>query len=309
MVGKNKKELLKENSELKEELADITTKYDKLSERIKTLETELKCNKCVRTSENSTNVKKHPDQHIPLMYNCDKCRKEFDEEWKLNSHLKVCKVNKCDQCDKSFKYIEIKKKHVQISHENFKIYCHFFNNEKTCPYDAECVFLHEDSPKCKYGDSCERMYCMFKHEKKIECQQSDPGETVIINEDHSEKTEDFSSIQVLEVEIVNVDDHSVNDGNIDEIKDKNEENIKVSENTEIFDVNNKTDEHENNEKILLDNNLSGYEYKCLACDFKTNAKDDIRKHKLSIHNWCSVCFSTFSNHDKLNKHILKQHSN
>ena len=122
MTGKNKKELLKENLELKEELANIKTKYDQLSDRIKSLETEFKCNKCSdRTSANLTSVKKHQSQDIPLVYKCEQCRKEFDEEWKLNSHLKVCTMNKCDQCDKSFKYLEIKKKHVQISHENLRM--------------------------------------------------------------------------------------------------------------------------------------------------------------------------------------------
>ena len=184
ITGKNKPELLTENSELEEELTDIKTKYDELSERIKSLETEIKCNKCDKTSANSTSVKKHQHQLISSAHKCDQCRKEFDEEWKLNTHLKVCRINKCDQCDKSFKCLEIKKKHVQISHENFNIYCHFFTDEKTRPYDVECVFLHEDSAKCKYGDSCERIYCMFKHEKKRKCQQSDiieQDETVIVN--------------------------------------------------------------------------------------------------------------------------------
>ena len=101
MTGKNKKELLKENSELKEELADIKLKYDQLSERIKSLETEFKCNKCDRTSTNSTSVKKHQSRDISLVYKCEQCRKE--------SHLKVCKMNKCDECDKFFKYLKIKK--------------------------------------------------------------------------------------------------------------------------------------------------------------------------------------------------------
>ena len=129
MTGKNKKELQKENSELKEELTDIKTKYDELLERIKSLEKDLNCNKCDKSSANSSSVKKHQNEHIPLIYECEQCRKEFDEEWKLGSHLKVCKMIKCDQCEKSFKYLEIKKKHVQISHENLRIYCHFFNNE------------------------------------------------------------------------------------------------------------------------------------------------------------------------------------
>ena len=70
----------------------------------------------------------------------------------------------CDQCDKTFKYEDTKEKHIKISHENLKIYCHYYNNEKECPFDDDCVYLHEDSVDCKYGDLCERDMCMFKHE-------------------------------------------------------------------------------------------------------------------------------------------------
>ena len=41
-------------------------------------------------------------------------------------------------------------------------------NKKTCPYDEECVFLHEDSKLCRYGENCERTYCMFKHDDNTE---------------------------------------------------------------------------------------------------------------------------------------------
>ena len=91
---------------------------------------------------------------------------------------------------------------MQISHENFNIYCHFFTDEKTCPYDVECVFLHEDSAKCKYGDACERLYCMFKHEKKKEFEQSDiieQDENDSVIENNSVQTEDYSSIHEVEV--------------------------------------------------------------------------------------------------------------
>ena len=55
-------------------------------------------------------------------------------------------------------------KHIQISHGNMKIYCHFFNNEKKCPYENECIFLHDDAGFCRYGVLWERNdCCMYKH--------------------------------------------------------------------------------------------------------------------------------------------------
>ena len=69
----------------------------------------------------------------------------------------------CGQCEKSFKNVELLNKHSKITHENLKIYCHYYNNSKTCPFKEECLFLHVEAPICKYGKLCERMLCMFKH--------------------------------------------------------------------------------------------------------------------------------------------------
>ena len=66
----------------------------------------------------------------------------------------------CEKCEKAFKSKDIKEKHLRIAHAC----CCFYNNEEKCPYQDECVFLHEDSPVCRYGDSCERENCMFKHQ-------------------------------------------------------------------------------------------------------------------------------------------------
>ena len=73
---------------------------------------------------------------------------------------------KCEKCEKSFANSDIQKKHVLITPENVKLYCHFFNNEKTCPFADKCIFLHKDSKFCRYDEMCERDLCMFKHKKK-----------------------------------------------------------------------------------------------------------------------------------------------
>ena len=49
-----------------------------------------------------------------------------------------------------------------------KICCHYFNNDKDCPFDDECIFAHEDSCLCMFGKGCERMMCMFQHENSDE---------------------------------------------------------------------------------------------------------------------------------------------
>ena len=137
-------------------------------------------------------------------------------------------MNKCDVCAKTFKYEDLRKKHMLITHENFRIYCHFFNNGKTCPYNEDCVFLHKDSTVCKYGIACERKYCMFKHGRKNE-----PVESMYDNiiEEHdkadvsigdkkkeeskndvtleNENKEKYDRVVIVDVEIVNADDESI----------------------------------------------------------------------------------------------------
>ena len=65
--------------------------------------------------ENGNNLKKHNGNLTsPIrMFKCDKCKKEFNREWKMHAHDKI---HRKYQCEKSFEYQDIKKKHVQISH-------------------------------------------------------------------------------------------------------------------------------------------------------------------------------------------------
>ena len=192
MTGKTKKEIQNENIALKKELNEINLKYEQLSAK-----TASKCSKCEKNSVNVKDVSKpqYYRNSVIQTVKCDHCGKVFDEQWKMTAHLRNCKQNKCEVCDKTFKYEELKKKHMLITHENFRIYCHFYNNEKTCPYDKECVFLHEESQICKYGTLCERTYCMFKHEKKKDSDVSVSKE----NEIDDNNDEEFVNI---------VDDHA-----------------------------------------------------------------------------------------------------
>ena len=42
--------------------------------------------------------------------------------------------------------------------------CHYFNNEKECPYfEVGCMFVHEFSGQCKFGPACVRQLCPFQH--------------------------------------------------------------------------------------------------------------------------------------------------
>ena len=81
----------------------------------------------------------------------------------MMAHMKNHHENSCDQCEQTFRNEDILKKHKQISHENVRLYCTFFNNDKECPFSEECIFLHEKAGICRYAELCERENCMFEH--------------------------------------------------------------------------------------------------------------------------------------------------
>ena len=43
-------------------------------------------------------------------------------------------------------------------------FCHYFNNNKACPYETNCRFQHKESKPCKDGANCTRHKCQFRHQ-------------------------------------------------------------------------------------------------------------------------------------------------
>ena len=170
MTAKTKKELQAENVLLKEELAEIKTKFKKLTEKYKNVQQHkqiptFQCQKCSKNFQSSEDFKKHMIEHRQKgdTFSCDLCGSEFTEEWKMLAHKKNHTKFNCEKCDKKFKYQVIKEKHMSISHGNKILYCHYFNNRKKCPFEENCIFIHDDSDMCRYGSNCERNLCMYKH--------------------------------------------------------------------------------------------------------------------------------------------------
>ena len=45
--------------------------------------------------------------------------------------------------------------------------CHYFNNDKPCPYDkVGCKFKHETAPECRFNLKCTFKLCQFTHTTK-----------------------------------------------------------------------------------------------------------------------------------------------
>ena len=301
MTGKNKKELQAENVKLKEELADITAKYDNLKvaqeshQRKCQLDNDndkkkpnLNCTRCDATFESLKKLKEHKgNEHKSEkeFFKCDMCEYEFDEEWKRSAHSKMHKY-KCEQCDKCFKYLEIKRKHVAISHENGKFYCHYFNNKLTCPYSEECIFLHEDSTLCKYGSLCERNLCMFKHESVHEVTEKES--------DDSDKRSQTNLVDVHDEETVDIGNAMI----------ENEMSV-VEEMIQTIELSEPIEQDNLNLAFLDSNPLC---FKCKMCDFAFARKSELRNHKKRIHNWCFICFSSFLCQENLKDHFIQLHS-
>ena len=154
-----------------------------------------------------------------------------------------------------------------------------------------------------YGLSvCERQYCIVLHGKKKKS---------------IEKTEECDDIVVVEVEIMNVDDktNSENDdiiGENDTVVENNVDEVQIEHNEEN-DVNVKIVDVEDDSDIKpeeSDNNIPGKiagSFTCNICNVAAKSKHELVTHKVSTHNWCIKCFSTFDSREKLKNHLSTKH--
>ena len=231
----------------------------------------LRCKKCEKEFESPNDLRMHVNEHKieKDTFKCNLCGRSFNEEWKLNAHDKSHHQHSCDICDKKFKYENLKMKHIKITHENTKLYCHFFNNSNVCPNKEECVFLHEESGPCKYKGLCERKYCMYKH-------VYDAAEENVDNYDKDSDEKDKDDI---------------NDDDNEDYDEKNKTFFNPSQ-SEDSDSSTNTDET----------------IKCGMCDFKYIRITDLKRHKERIHSWCSFCYLTFDSQETLETHKKSVHS-
>ena len=59
-----------------------------------------------------------------------------------------------------------------------------------------------------------------------------------------------------------------------------------------------------------DNNIPGKiagSFTCNICNVAAKSKHELVTHKVSTHNWCIKCFSTFDSREKLKNHLSTKH--
>ena len=115
------------------ELLEVSEKCENLQkqlniERAKSMQA-FRIDMCDVDFESLSSFKKHKQIHKENddKFQCNHCERKFDEEWKLKAHVNSHSRVQCKQCDKTFKNSDTLDKHVKISHENIKLFCHFFN--------------------------------------------------------------------------------------------------------------------------------------------------------------------------------------
>ena len=174
----------KQIDELATSYKSLAAKYQELQTKYKQVQSRNSRNFQCSLCEDSFPLKNYLTTHIKTKHagslKCNKFEQVFDAEWKFSAHIKNHKEYPCDKCEKVFKYEEARSRHKTAVHEHLKIYCHFFNNKKVCPFENQCIFLHEDPEDCKYGEICEREYCMYKH---VDDGTGDDGEENFENND------------------------------------------------------------------------------------------------------------------------------
>ena len=98
----------------------------------------------------------------------------------------------CDECENEFNYESLLEKHKEAAPENVQLFCHYINNEKDCPFD-HCIFVHEESGRCKFGKNCERNLCMFQHVESREIE--------IISDEDSEDGDSDGSLNLHDIDL------------------------------------------------------------------------------------------------------------
>ena len=134
-----------------------------------------KCNQCNSRFNGKDKLKAHQKENHTRKRKCDLCDVTFglniDLEKHLESHKKP-KLFKCDFCDKTFHLKWRLEKHT-LGHSSSMKFCHYYNNCIKCPFEENgCMFVHSESPPCKFKEACSNTLCQFRHDKSQSKSQS-----------------------------------------------------------------------------------------------------------------------------------------
>ena len=167
---------MKDYHHLKSKVSELETKLDALKNAKNPDEEERnlsqwKCKKCGKSFKAKQRLKTHQKENHPQEVKCRNCNKSFARNCDLEVHIetehKDPKQFECDKCDMRFCLQWRLEKHKTLHTSEVLRKCHYFNNNKKCPFeDLGCMFIHSESEKCKFDESCSNKLCSYKHSKK-----------------------------------------------------------------------------------------------------------------------------------------------
>ena len=170
------KQKVEENKETNErffkELTTVNKKVSgsstqSLTENYST-EPKISCTMCDLKFKERHQMKKHIKMNHPKLMVCSICDDKFTECHKLEEHLmdvhKKKKNFTCSVCKVGFVLRWRMAKHVKLHEQTSIKTCHYFNNQKECPFArVGCKFIHEEADLCRFQRQCDRPMCQFKH--------------------------------------------------------------------------------------------------------------------------------------------------
>ena len=153
---------------------------------------------------------------------------------------------------------------------------------------------------------------MFKHKKEKETEIENGILTVsvidVVEESNDTESIEESNEESNETEII-VDVH-LEDVECEDAIDI----VEPAEEIVPSEIAIETVVNEQNKKISenFSSNSSKFKspdiYKCKICDYATKRKGYFNDHKTTSHNWCFICYSSYTSQDDLKKHFKKSHS-
>ena len=201
------------------------------------------------------------------------------------------------------------KKHEKM-HQTTVKKCHFYNNNKVCPYEKlGCMYEHRKSQKCKYGQKCNRSLCQYVHDTLSSKSVSDCS-----NVYHPRNRYSNTKQQSNEESNLNSDDFESEFSNMICFQFCSDEELSgcgyhaCGEN-----------DFRDNQGIDIKNIHEKYDPKtadfiqtfpCNVCDFKCENEDDIKSHVKSSHAervFTILCLSDTCNFKTKRPEDLHQH--
>ena len=191
------------NANLK--VKELEEKLARISDKSK--DNQIKCNVCETEFSSRKNLRKHIKESHQTQINCNSCKESFTNNSDLENHLEEVHTDspkfKCDHCGKKFILQWRLRKHLAIHFDEKTKKCHYFNNEKTCPFEKiGCMFLHMQSEICFFGKRCINKLCQYKHKSETNACHASVEENVQVekspkksdNENTDDQDDDTDSV-------------------------------------------------------------------------------------------------------------------